>query len=419
MNDGETMVQGVSSPKQVRVRVSPAELPLKLLVILSSLALFAALALSIFGAVYAVFVAGFLFFGHVLHITHIRGSGVRLGPEQFPEIHQRVLDLANAAGMSNPPTVYLMQQGGALNAFATKLFRGRIVVLYSDLLDACGDNHVARDMVIGHELGHHLAGHLDWIWLTVPGRFVPFLGAAYSRACERTCDRWGAALCGGDADGAARGLAILAAGGRLGPQVDLDAFAAQQQDLDTGWMTVGRWLSSYPPLSERVENLRPEAPAASPPTTGPIRAVGILIGCLIVPLTVSIALGVLWFQKLQEFSDAFEIDEYDFETTPMIDPDDVELTTARVGDDFDRLSDALIAWHTAGLGIGDETDLCTVWIAKHPSESCPMDPFDGAPYGVYFDEGRVVLYSSGADAEPGTADDIEREIELQPAAETE
>ena len=397
----------------VRVVPSPAELPLKLLVILAGLAIFAALALSIFGAIYAVFIAAFLFFGHVLHITHIRGSGVRLGPNQFPELHQKVLDLARAARMSRPPTVYLMQQGGALNAFATKLFRGRIVVLYSDLLDACGDDHVARDMVIGHELGHHLAGHLDWIWLTIPGRFVPFLGAAYSRACECTCDRWGAALCGGDADGAARGLAILAAGGRLGAQVDLDVFAAQQRDLDTGWMTLGRWLSSYPPLSERVGNLRPEAAPTPSASTGPIRATGIMIGCIVVPLAVSMAIGAVWFQKLQEFSDALELDELDYETMPMLAPDEIEAATIQVEDEFDRLADALIGWKAAGLGIGDETDLCTVWEAKNPSEPCPTDPFDGAPYGLFVDDGSIVLFSSGADSEPGTADDIERAIDLQ------
>ncbi|MCP4897199.1 MAG: M48 family metallopeptidase [bacterium] len=409
MNDDSSTGRTDLSSHQVRVSPCPSELPLKLLVILASLAIFASLALSIFGAFYAVLIGAFLFFGHVLQITHIRGSGVRLGPNQFPELYQRVVDLAEAAGMSKPPTTYLMQQGGALNAFATKLFRGRIVVLYSDLLEACGDDHVARDMIIGHELGHHIAGHLEWIWLTIPGRFVPFLGAAYSRSCERTCDKWGAALCGGDADGAARGLAILAAGGRLGPQVVLDEFVAQQNDLDTGWMTLGRWLSNYPPLSERVEHLRPEALSTPAALTGPVRASGILIGCLIVPMAVAMLIGLLWVPKLQEFADSLEVD--DVESSPMLNPDEVESAKAQVENDFDRLVDAVSAWRAAGLGFGDETDLCTVWSAKHPSEPCPEDPFDGAPYGLFIDEGHIVIYSSGADAEPGTDDDIEREIE--------
>ena len=154
----------------------------------------------------------FVFLGHVLFITHVRGSGVRLGPDQLPELHARVTTIAGSIGLERVPDVYLMQAGGALNALATRLFGTNFVILFSDLLDACGDNEAARDMIIAHELGHVKAGHVRWHWLLLPSMLVPFLAGALSRAREYTCDRFGLAGAG-DLDGALLGLTILAAGG--------------------------------------------------------------------------------------------------------------------------------------------------------------------------------------------------------------
>ena len=237
-------MESVTAPSERGVEVErwPSELPLFVLVLVASLGLWLLLALTILALVYALLIGVVLFFAHVAFVTHLRGSAVKIGPEQFAELHARVVELSRRAGLARAPDAYLLQAGGSLNALATKLFRGRIIVLFSELLEACGDDHAARDLVIGHELGHLRSGHLDWHLLIAPGMLVPFLGAAYSRAREFTCDRWGAALCG-DRAGATRGLAILAAGGLHGPRVNLRSFVEQQRDLDTGWMTLGRWLS--------------------------------------------------------------------------------------------------------------------------------------------------------------------------------
>jgi len=113
---------------------------------------------------------------------------------------------------------------------------------------------------------------------------VPFLGAAYSRAREYTCDRYGAALCG-DRQGALRGLAILAAGGTHGPQVNLESLVAQRRDLNTGWMTLGRWLMTHPPLCDRVAALDPVlGDAIQLSSRGPLRALGILGTACIIPI---------------------------------------------------------------------------------------------------------------------------------------
>ena len=68
------------------------------------------------------------------------------------------------------------------------------------------------------------------------------------------------------------------------------AFARQGVDLQTGWMTIGEWFASHPPLSKRVAALDPSLAALVPSSSrGPARALAIL-GCLsLVPL---VAAGV-------------------------------------------------------------------------------------------------------------------------------
>ena len=121
-------------------------------------------------------------------------------------------------------------------------------------VEACarGPQHAGideLDFVIGHELGHLAAGHLHWFLL--PARFVPLLGAAYSRACEYTCDRCGHEVTG-DLAISTTALSILAAGGRLGRAIDLDAFGRQREESGGFWMAVHELNASHPYLCKRV-----------------------------------------------------------------------------------------------------------------------------------------------------------------------
>lgn len=397
-----------------RVERWPTEVPLFVLIVLFSLGVWVLLLVSIIGGVYALMIAAFLFLSHVVFIAHVRGSAVRLGPEQFPELWRRVVELSRRAGLPAPPEAYLMEAGGSLNAFATKLFRGRMIVLFSDLLEACGDDEAARDMVIGHEIGHLRLGHLDWFTLTAPGRFFPFLGSGYSRACEFSCDRWGAALCG-DRGGATRGLAILAAGGKHGGKVNLQAFVAQRQALDTGWMAIGCWLSTYPPLSARIEALEPALGKSVPYSNrGPTRAVFLLSAVFVLPGVLAAGGLSLWMAAMQaqideEESQPMDID--DEETQPMAGT--TEERTAQVQVDFAQISEVLRQHHAStGEVLSDSDELAHIWSDYQASEMPPLDPFDGYAYGFVADEESVTLISSGPDAEAQTDDDIVATVEF-------
>lgn len=397
----------------------PTEKPLFVLILLISLGLWAVLAISIIGLAYVALIGLFLFFVHLAFVTHLRGSAVRLGPAQFPALHARVQELARAAGLKNEPEAYLLESGGSLNAMATKFFRGRMIVLFSDLLDACGDDLAARDMVIGHEIGHLQAGHLDHLLLTGPGRLMPFLGSAYSRACERTCDRWGAALCG-DPAGAVRGLAVLAAGGSHAKSINLQAFVAQRRDLDTGWMTLGSWLSAYPPLSERVELLAPALATGVPANTrGPQRAAGILAVLIVVPTLAFVAAGALWMMAMAKLGGGSDLarlqSELEAAATPQItEPAAINAARLQVATDLEAIAAVLREHHAATGKLPEyESEVGTIWARLRGDAALPVDPFSGENYNWVLTDGPSgIIYSAGPDGETATDDDIDYVLAL-------
>jgi Zn-dependent protease with chaperone function len=230
--------------------------------VFSSLA-WLAIVVSLVGLAYAVFIGLFVMAAHALFLAYVRGNGLRVSELQLPELHARVQAAAQKLGMAQVPEVYVLQSGGILNAFATKLLSRRYVILYSELVDHCEDPR-QLDFVIGHELAHHAAGHVARLFFLLPFRMVPLLGAAYSRACEYTCDRAGLFVVE-DPEAAMRGLLVLAAGGKLASRANVGAFATQRLETGGFWMAVWELAASHPFLCKRVAALRaaahPEAPS--------------------------------------------------------------------------------------------------------------------------------------------------------------
>jgi Zn-dependent protease with chaperone function len=251
------------SPK-ASIHVAPytSEVPLRILLMVVGIVLWTVFVVSVIGLVYGIILGLFFFFAHLFLIAHVRGSSIKLGPQQMPGLYNRVVDIAHRIGMKRVPDVYLQQSGGILNAFATRFGRRRFVVLFSDLVKACGENLDALDFIIAHELGHIHRGHLNWRWLLAPAMFIPFLGTAYSRACEYTCDRYGFQA-PADPRRSLDGLCILAAGPQFVSFVNKQAFVAQRDDLNSAFMKLATWFSTHPPLARRVAALSPDlAPQA-------------------------------------------------------------------------------------------------------------------------------------------------------------
>jgi Zn-dependent protease with chaperone function len=85
--------------------------------------------------------------------------------------------------------------------------------------------------------------------LLMPSYIIPFLGAAYSRACEYTCDNIGYALCPA---GAKSGLLILASGSRIYKNVNIREFLNQDYSEDGFWKWFSEKVSSHPNLTKRL-----------------------------------------------------------------------------------------------------------------------------------------------------------------------
>ncbi len=218
-----------------------------------SLLVYLTLVISIVGIAYIAIGAIIVVIMHGLFIGSLRGNGVRVSENQFPEVYRIATQLANQMGLNPVPAIYVLQAGGLLNAFATKFLGRTFVVIYSDMLELAyekGESELA--FVICHELAHIKRKHLTRRWLLYPAMLIPFLGVAYSRACEYTCDRFGARH---RPDGAIGGLLVLAAGKKLYRNVNAQEFS-KQADTERGfWVWYSEVLSSHPNLPKRVNAL--------------------------------------------------------------------------------------------------------------------------------------------------------------------
>jgi Zn-dependent protease with chaperone function len=190
-------------------------------------------------------------FAHSALISYIKGSGALISMDQYPELNKTVLSCCEKLGIQNVPDVYLLHGDGIFNAFATRFLGRNFVVLYSDVVDALADSPGAVKFYVGHELGHINQGHLKWMSFLLPARLIPFLGAAYSRAREYTCDRYGFTCCD-SANDSVRALAVLAVGGAHASRLNTARYIEQTKTTSGFFMGFHEFLSPYPWLVKRM-----------------------------------------------------------------------------------------------------------------------------------------------------------------------
>jgi Zn-dependent protease with chaperone function len=244
---------------------SPKELPLFIVSVIFSSIAWLLVALTIVGIPTALGGLAFVLIGHAIFLAHVKGNGVRISEHQLPDLYARCQAAAFKLGLTTVPDVYVLQSGGVLNAFATKLLSRKFVIIYSELANQCHDPR-QLDFVIGHEMGHLAAGHLAWNAFLLPAHLMPWLGPAYSRAREYTCDRAGYEFVNA-LEPSLRGLAVLAAGGKLAATVNLEEFMRQRAETGRFWMAVRELCASHPYLCKRAAALHE---LAMPGTAQPV-----------------------------------------------------------------------------------------------------------------------------------------------------
>jgi Zn-dependent protease with chaperone function len=184
-------------------------------------------------------------------IAYLKGTAIKITPRQFPDLHARLVACGERLGIARVPDCYLLNGQGGFNAFATRFLGRNFVVLFSDVVDALEDRPGAVNFYLGHELAHIQRGHLEWRPVLIPGSMLPLLGAAYRRACESTCDRFGAACCA-DTQDAIAGITTLAAGEKRWKSLSVEEYVAQAQESGGFWMSFHELVSDDPWLVKRV-----------------------------------------------------------------------------------------------------------------------------------------------------------------------
>lgn len=193
-------------------------------------------------------------------------NAVRVGPTQFPEVHDYLRDAAYVLDLDEVPELYV-KMDPTPNAMAIGKKKPFIVMTTGlfDLFDA-----EEKRFVIGHEVGHVLSGHAIYrtlllllIWLAERIMWIP-LGALavqgivvalkeWFRKSELSCDRAGLLACQ-NPDAAKRALMKLAGGSNLS-QMNPDAFLEQAREYEGG----GDSLDSVLKLMSTTQQTHPFA----------------------------------------------------------------------------------------------------------------------------------------------------------------
>lgn len=211
----------------------------------------------------AMYAFGFLTFSFVVHalfIGHVRGNGIRISDRQFPEVHNLAKQIAERMKMKLPP-IFVLGGNGMLNAFATRFLGRNYVIILSDVFELAyeqGEDELA--FVLAHELAHIKRKHVAHHFLLLPSKLVPFLGKAYSRACEYTCDAT-AALAHPKGK---RGLLCIAAGSKLYKQASVSEYLADARDERGFWVWFSEILSTHPHLPKRIERVFEKVEVSQP-----------------------------------------------------------------------------------------------------------------------------------------------------------
>lgn len=184
------------------------------------------------------------------------GSSVRVNINQYPEIHKISTEFSQRLGLQHTPDIFICNSNGIVKAKAIKILSKEYVLLSSSLVDLmlASNNIDALSMIIGHELGHHATGHTNF-WKNLflrPAFIIPFLGAAYSRACEYTADRIGFVLSDNLTESQNALFALALGSEHLLQTSNIAEFSNQENDIPDFMGFIQKIFSGHPRTTKRV-----------------------------------------------------------------------------------------------------------------------------------------------------------------------
>jgi Zn-dependent protease with chaperone function len=227
-----------------------ASVPAWLLLIAFCVATFG-IPLIILGMLWVIKAIGELWFA-----AYLKTNAVRVSETQLPELYRVAKTSCERLDMERPD-VYVLQHN-VWNAFATKIFGRRMVVLLSGAVDSIllkGDEQQLA-FLLGHELGHHWAGHFNFSQkLAKMGNIILWLALWHSRRAELTCDRVGL-FCAGNLKSAQLAMLNATVGAQLANRVNAEQAIAQwlehRSEFFVGYRTL---YSTHPHLLARLDHM--------------------------------------------------------------------------------------------------------------------------------------------------------------------
>lgn len=245
----------------------PAEIPLFIICLLVSIFIYITLMMAPLlypdeiGSEYLLVVpAAIVFLSLVSGQTYggMMANAIKLSEKQLPELYEIIKRLSHELNLDSVPDAFLIQEGGLINAFATRLyFRRNYVVFYADVVEVAyreGDFE-SLEFIIAHELAHIKAGHVTLLYnLSIfPIAFVPILKnllwTSLSRAREYTSDRIAIKI----APLGKKGLIVLSAGEHLYKDVNYEEYLETARTPEGFWIWSTNLLSTHPALIRRVK----------------------------------------------------------------------------------------------------------------------------------------------------------------------
>lgn len=224
---------------------------------------------SVFGLIWAIAFVAIEMFLHYLMMAFFRANSLQVTEEQFPFLYQMAREYSEKLGLKKVPDIYIIQQT-TLNAFATKVARRNVVVIYSHTVETMLEKERADalGMVLAHELGHLAANHLRWAPIvSIAGFLNPPLYLYWSRCCEYTADRL-SYLCVGNTAGALEGLIKLTVGKKMSQSVNMEAVFRQYREVRRDILArIVEFWSTHPHLLSRIYHLQTFAEKNQNPST--------------------------------------------------------------------------------------------------------------------------------------------------------
>jgi Zn-dependent protease with chaperone function len=204
--------------------------------------------------IYILLILLYIWFSKVYLVAYMKGNGICVSETQFHNIFEIYCDMAKNLGLKRVPPLFVLQNGGLLNAFAVRLSGRNYIAIYSDIFSLYKSDIEAVKFVLAHELGHVKRKHNQKRFWTFPSSLIPFLTAAYSRACEYTCDNIGGSFISDEAD-RLQGLLLFAGGKDIYKEIDINNYletAKQNRSFAVKFVSM---FISHPYLPKRIENL--------------------------------------------------------------------------------------------------------------------------------------------------------------------